>query len=122
MLFSFKNFETKSRTSSFDRLKPILHEIPTTSTDVFPRLSSDLFSYRTSMINQFPFHIILIDSRSFPSDMLRSAIWYYLYNLKNAKNTHGRVLILVKLQAEAGNFTKINLPPWVFFTFFKLCK
>ena len=122
MLFSFKNFETKSRTSSFDRLKPILHEIPTTSADVFPRLSSDLFSYRTSMINQFPFHIILIDSRRFPSDMLRSAIWYYLYNLKNAKNTHGRVLILVKLQAEAGNFTKINLPPWVFFTFFKLCK
>ena len=23
------------------------------------------------------------------------AIWYYLYNLKNVKNTHGGVLILV---------------------------
>ena len=33
------------------------------------------------------------------------------------KNTHGGVLILVKLQASARNFTKINTPPWVFFTF-----
>ena len=29
---------------------------------------------------------------------------------------------LVKLQAEAGNFTKLNTPPWVFFTFLKLYK
>ena len=29
------------------------------------------------------------------------AIWYHLYNLKNVKKTHGGVLILVKLQAEA---------------------
>ena len=43
------------------------------------------------------------------------AIWYYLYNLKNVKNTHGGVLILE-------NFTKIDTPPWVFFTFFKLYK
>ena len=35
------------------------------------------------------------------------------------KNTHGGVLFLVKLQAESCNFTKINTPPWVFFTFFK---
>ena len=27
------------------------------------------------------------------------AIWYHLYNLKNVKNTHGGVLLLVKLQA-----------------------
>ena len=54
---------------------------------------------------------------------MRCAIWYHLYNLKNVKNTHGGVLILVKLQAEACNFTtKINTPPWVFFTFFKLYK
>ena len=32
---------------------------------------------------------------------MRCAIWYYLYNLKNVKNTHGGVLTLVKLQAEA---------------------
>ena len=36
------------------------------------------------------------------------------------KNIHGGVLILVKLQSSACNFTKINTPPWVFFTFFKL--
>ena len=51
---------------------------------------------------------------------MRCAIWYHLYNLKNVENTHGGVLILVKLQAEACNFTKINTPPWLFFTFFKL--
>ena len=32
---------------------------------------------------------------------MRSAIWYHLYNLKNVKNNHGGVLILVKLQASA---------------------
>ena len=41
---------------------------------------------------------------------------------KKHENTHGGVLILVKLQAESCNFTKINTPSWVFFTFFKLCK
>ena len=35
----------------------------------------------------------------------------------NVKNTHGRVLLLVKLQASAA---KSNAPPRVFFTFFKL--
>ena len=53
---------------------------------------------------------------------MRWTIWYYLYNLKNVKNTQRGVLILVKLQALACNFTKINTPRWVFFTFFKLCK
>ena len=53
---------------------------------------------------------------------VRCAIWYHLYNLKHVKNTHEGVLILVKLQAEACNFTKINTPPWAFFTFFKLYK
>ena len=53
---------------------------------------------------------------------MRCAIWYHLSNLKNVKITHGRVLILVKLQAKACNFTKSNTPPWVFFTFFKLYK
>ena len=45
-------------------------------------------------------------------NVIHCAIWYHLYNLKNVRNTHGGVLILV-------NFTKINTPPWVFFTFFK---
>ena len=51
---------------------------------------------------------------------MRCAIWYHLYNFKNVKNTHGGVLISVKLQASA--CTKISTPPWVFFAFFKLCK
>ena len=41
------------------------------------------------------------------------AIWYHLHNLKNVKNTHGGVLLLVKLQVLA-NGTKsrkaTNLP------------
>ena len=48
------------------------------------------------------------------------AIWHHLYNLKNVKNTHGGVILLVKLQAEAYNFTKSNTFPYVFFTFLKL--
>ena len=31
--------------------------------------------------------------------LVRCAIWYHLYNLKNVKKTHGGVLILVELQA-----------------------
>ena len=34
------------------------------------------------------------------------AIWYHFYSLKNVKNSHGRVLLLVKLQAEACNYIK----------------
>ena len=30
--------------------------------------------------------------------VMRCEIWYHLYNLENVKNTHGGVLILVKLQ------------------------
>ena len=54
--------------------------------------------------------------------VVRCAIWYHLYNLKNLKNTHWGVLILVKLQASACNFNKINTPQCVFFAFFKLYK
>ena len=32
------------------------------------------------------------------SYVMLCAIWYHLYNLKNVKNTHGEVLLLVKLQ------------------------
>ena len=50
------------------------------------------------------------------------AICYHLYNLKNSKSLHGGVLLSVKLQTSACKFTKSNTHPWVFFTFFKLCK
>ena len=38
------------------------------------------------------------------------AIWYHLYNLKNVKNTHGGVLLLVKLQAfvELHSFRRVS--------------
>ena len=58
----------------------------------------------------------------FPSYEMRCVICYYFYNLKNMKNTHGCVLLLIKLQAKACNFTKNNAAPQVFFTLFKLCK
>ena len=45
-------------------------------------------------------------------------ICYHFYNLKNVENTHGKVLLLLKLQA----FAKSNPPPWVFFTILKLYK
>ena len=32
--------------------------------------------------------------------VMRCAIWYYLYNLKDVKKTHGEMLLLVKLQAK----------------------
>ena len=50
------------------------------------------------------------------------AIWYHLYSLKNMKNNHRGVLLLVKLQAKACNFTKINTSPSVIFTFFKIAQ
>ena len=45
---------------------------------------------------------------------MRCAIWYHLCNLKNIKNTHGSMLLLVKLQALG--------PRREFFTFFQLYK
>ena len=48
------------------------------------------------------------------------AVWHHLYNLKNVKNIHNAVLLLVKLQTSICNFTKSNIPPWAFSTFLKL--
>ena len=46
-----------------------------------------------------------------PEYVVRCAIWYHLYNLKNVKNTQGGVLILVKLQAkpEPATLLKVTL-------------
>ena len=49
-----------------------------------------------------------------------STIWYHLCNLKIVKNTPGGMLLLVKLQASACNFTKSNTPPGVLFKYFEL--
>ena len=49
------------------------------------------------------------------TNVMLCVIWYNSHDLKNVKNTHGGVLLLVKLQAEASLTS--NTPPWVFFTF-----
>ena len=41
--------------------------------------------------------------------VMRSAIWYHSYNLKNVKNTHGGVLLLVKLHANPAALLKVTL-------------
>ena len=45
-------------------------------------------------------------------NVMRCAIWYHLHNLKKVKNTHGEVLILVKLQAWSNTLKQFvgNLP------------
>ena len=50
------------------------------------------------------------------------AILYHVYNSKNVKNTHGGVILLVKLQDSVCKFTESITPPWVFFMFIKLDK
>ena len=60
--------------------------------------------------------------KEYQTHVIFRMIWYHLHNLKNMKNTHEQMLLLLKLQALACNFTKSNIPPWVFFTFFKLYK
>ena len=61
--------------------------------------------------------------------VMRCAIWYHLYNLKSVKNTHGGVLILVKLQAQRTTFVgrqshspDVNPCDWLFDFWFKVHK
>ena len=79
----------------------------------------NLFAFRCILKLSVAFIKVLEPFYHLYTNMKRYVIWCNLYNLKNVKNTHGGVLPLVKLKAEAGNFTKSNTPPWVFF---KLCK
>ena len=50
--------------------------------------------------------------------VMRCAIWYNLYNLKKVKNTHGGVLLLVKLQAKPATLLKVTLFIGVFHVFY----
>ena len=68
-----------------------------------------------------PFACFKVDGFFLNYNVMFCAIWYHFYNLKNVENSHGGVLLLVKLQ-KAYNFTKSNTPPWMFFMFFKLYK
>ena len=58
-------------------------------------------SYHRSQVSQqsycqlfFNSHVLITNS-----NVMFCAIWYHLFNLKNVKNTHGGVLLLVKTQA-----------------------
>ena len=66
-------------------------------------------TFRQFIPNHPPKHAITI------TNVMLCVIWYNSHDLKNVKNTHGGVLLLVKLQAEASLTS--NTPPWVFFTF-----
>ena len=50
-------------------------------------------------------------------DVVLCPIWYHMYDLKNVKNTHGGVLLLVSFKLLACNFAKSNTPPWGFLLF-----
>ena len=54
-------------------------------------------------------------------DALRDLIPFVKF-LKNVKNSHGGVLLLIKLLAWACNITNSNTPPREFFMFLKFCK
>ena len=51
---------------------------------------------------------LLESHQSLLTIVMRCTIWYHLHYLRNATNTHGEVLLSVKLQA------KSYTPPWVF--------
>ena len=53
----------------------------------------------------------------FLSYVMLCAIWYNFHNLKNVKNTNGRVLRLAKFQNSAYNFINSNTYQWVFLRF-----
>ena len=89
--------------------------------------TSHLVTCTEEILNEWKLHFLQCFTVSFQClgviylnrwDTLRDM--YHLYNLKNVKNTHGGVLLLIKFQALACKFTKSNTPRWVFFTFFKL--
>ena len=48
--------------------------------------------------------------------------WDFLFLRRKEFHHENGNLPIKKFQAEACNFTKINTPPWVFFTFLKLYK
>ena len=78
----------------------------------FSWIWSSIFSERLSLLGIFLASYKIFCT--YPIVMLY-AIWYHLYNLKNGEKHPWR-------SVNSCNFTKINTPPWVFFTFLKLHK
>ena len=130
-LFLFKCLMHKLETRNCSGRKPIGEVdaiiVQLNLTEDIPKTSFSLTQQLVKKVEGIDFSQMKLDL-NFASDLtelknvMRCGSWYHVYNLKNVKNTHGRVLILVKLQTSACNFTKINTRPWVVFTFFKLYK
>ena len=91
----------------------------------FPKdVAHGVTNISTASFCKFFYHRSLLyikENHQGPYGML-CVIWYHSGNSKNVKNTYGRVLLLVKSQVPACNFTKSNTPPWLFLIFFKLHK
>ena len=63
----------------------------------FLRIWSQLL--KKSLMENFIFCAVMVLHSFYGKEVyvMRCAIWYHLYKLKNLKNTHGGVLLLVKL-------------------------
>ena len=61
-----------------------------------------LHFYPSDQVSARKKHLYLIDrlSAPVPDYVMRCTIWYHLYNIKNMKNTHERVSLLVKLRVK----------------------
>ena len=73
------------------------------------------------LLKPFQISVSFLSPLEIENQMRRFAQFrYHLYNLKNVKNTHAGVILLIKLLNPAT--TKSVTPPWMFFTFFKFYK
>ena len=81
-----------------------------------PQRETRLTSLCVALCDLVPFvQFKKLEKHSWSSVIFREATG--LVQFKKRESTHGGVLLLVKLQVEACNFTKITTPPWMFSRF-----
>ena len=91
----------------------------TPSTDTFYTVNKNKEADKKSVMQTVKIYFISWMVVAWKVYLIFCVIWYQLCSFENVKNTHGWVLLSAKLQA----FTiKSITPPWVPFTFLKLCK
>ena len=79
------------------------------------KLDDDLLIFldkpkRFPLLDHIMLKLIIIFPRRFKvGHVMLCAIWYIMYNLKNVKNTHRGVLLLVKLRAKPATLLKVTL-------------
>ena len=83
-MFSCEFFEISKNT--------FLHRIPVVAASVYGKHQIVINIHDTQLITEKK-----AQERKY---VMICANWYYLYNFKNVKNTHGGVLLLVKLQSK----------------------